>query len=277
MAAIIFARYDPFMQTTQQTHPRTAGDHLRHWRQQRRLSQLDLALDAEISTRHLSFVETGRASPSRDMLLRLAERLAIPLRDRNHLLLAAGFAPLHAERGLDDPAMASARAAIDALLKAHAPFPALAVDRHWQMVMANDSVAPLIGDVAPHLMAGPVNVLRLSLHPEGLAPRILNLGEWRHHLLERLKHQVAETGDPVLGALLAELAAYPAPDTVPSASDGAIAVPFRLRTKAGDLAFLSTTMIFGTPRDITLSELAIETFLPADAATAEALRRLPAM
>jgi len=260
-----------------QTQTRTTGDHLRHWRQQRRLSQLDLALDAEISTRHLSFVETGRASPSREMLLLLSERLEIPLRERNHLLLAAGFAPLYAERSLDDPAMASARVAIEVLLKAHEPFPALAVDRHWQMVLANAAVAPLIGDVAPHLMAGAVNVLRLSLHPEGLAPRILNLSEWRHHLLERLKNQIAETGDPVLGALLAELSAYPAPyDGVP-ASDGAIAVPFRLRTKAGDLAFLSTTMIFGTPRDVTLSELAIETFLPADAATAEALRRLSAM
>lgn len=261
------------MQTDTEIIPRTPGDHLRRWRQQRRLSQLDLALDAEISTRHLSFIETGRAAPSREMLLRLAERLEMPLRARNQLLLSAGFAPLYPERHLDDPAMASARLAIDALLKAHAPFPALAVDRHWQMLMANDAVAPLLAGVAPHLLAGNVNVLRLSLHPEGLAPRILNLGEWRHHLLERLRHQIAETGDAVLGALLAELTAYPASDEKAPASDGAIAIPLRLRTADGDLSFLSTTTIFGTPRDITLSELAIETFLPADAATAARLQR----
>ncbi|MDY0871693.1 helix-turn-helix domain-containing protein [Dongia rigui] len=259
------------------TLPRTTGDHLRHWRQQRRLSQLDLALDAEISARHLSFIETGRAMPSREMLLRLAERLQIPLRDRNRLLLAAGFAPLYPERGLDDPAMASARSAVKALLTAHAPFPALAIDRHWQIVMANDAVAPLLAGAAPHLMAGPVNALRVSLHPDGLAPRILNLGDWRHHLLERLKHQIAETGDTVLGALLAELTAYPAPAPHASPTENAIAVPLRLRTTEGDLSFLSTTMVFGTPRDITLSELAIETFLPADAATAAALHRLSAM
>ncbi|MBI2255443.1 MAG: helix-turn-helix transcriptional regulator [Proteobacteria bacterium] len=264
------------METQQQSRPRKPGDHLRHWRQQRRLSQLDLALDAEISTRHLSFIETGRASASRDMLLRLAERLEIPLRERNHLLLAAGFAPLYPERGLDDPAMASVRMAIEALLKAHAPFPALAIDRHWRMVMANDAVTPLLASVAPHLLNGPVNALRVSLHPEGLAPRILNLGEWRHHLLERLKHQIAETGDPTLSDLLVELTAYPAPvlDAGPVSADGAIAVPLRLQSDTGVLSFLSTTMVFGTPRDVTLSELAVETFLPADAATAGALRRL---
>jgi transcriptional regulator with XRE-family HTH domain len=264
------------MQTQTLTLHRKAGDHLRHWRQQRRLSQLDLALEAEISTRHLSFIETGRAAPSRDMLLRLAERLEIPLRERNHLLLAAGFAPLYPERGLDEPAMAPARAAIEALLKAHAPFPALAIDRHWQILLTNDTVGPLLAGVAPHLLAGPVNALRLSLHPDGMAPRILNLAEWRHHLLERLRHQIAETGDAALGALLVELMAYPAPDAAPPASDGAIAVPLRLRTDMGDLSFLSTTMVFGTPRDITLSELAIETFLPADAATAAILGKLAA-
>jgi transcriptional regulator with XRE-family HTH domain len=260
-----------------ETLRRTTGDHLRHWRQQRRLSQLDLALDAEISARHLSFIETGRAMPSRDMLLRLAERLQIPLRDRNRLLLAAGFAPLYPERGFDDPAMATARSAVAALLKAHAPFPALAIDRHWQIIMANDAVAPLLVGVAPHLLQGPVNALRISLHPEGLAPRILNLGDWRHHLLERLKHQIAETGDAVLGALLAELTSYPAPTPDASPNENAIAVPLRLRTTEGDLSFLSTTLVFGTPRDITLSEMAIETFLPADTATAASLQRLSAM
>jgi transcriptional regulator with XRE-family HTH domain len=265
------------MQTEAQILPRSAGDRLRHWRQQRRMSQLDLALDAEMSTRHLSFIETGRAAPSREMLLRLSERLEIPLRERNHLLLAAGFAPLYSERGLDEPAMASVRDAIEALLQAHAPFPALAIDRHWQIVMTNAAVAPLLAGVAPHLLSGSVNALRVSLHPEGMAPRILNLATWRHHLLERLRHQIAETGDPALGGLLAELMTYPAPDATPAAGDGAIAVPLRLRTDLGDLSFLSTTLVFGTPRDITLSELAIETFLPADAATADALRRLPTM
>ena len=261
-------------QTTSSTL-RSAGDHLRHWRQHRRLSQLDLALDAEISTRHLSFLETGRAAPSRDMVLRLAERLEIPLRDRNLLLLAAGFAPLYPERGLDDPAMAPARAAIDALLKAHEPYPALAIDRHWQLVAANGMLAPLIEGAAPDLLAAPVNVLRLSLHPQGVAPNIVNLGEWRHHLLDRLKRQIALTHDAVLEDLLAELLTYPAPanDVANVASDAVIAVPLRLRTKLGVLSFLSTTMVFGTPVDVTLSEIALETFLPADAATADILRR----
>lgn len=253
-----------------------AGDQLRHWRQLRRLSQLDLALDAEISTRHLSFLETGRASPSREMLLRLSERLEIPLRERNLLLLAAGFAPVYPERGLDDPALAPARAAIDSLLKAHEPYPALAIDRHWQLVAANALLAPLIAGVAPHLLQGPVNVLRLSLHPEGVAPRIVNLGEWRHHLLDRLKRQIATTGDPVLQDLLGELLRYPGPanDAAPAGGETAIAVPLRLRTEVGVLSFLSATMVFGTPVDVTLSELAIETFLPADAATAQMLRSI---
>lgn len=256
--------------------PSKAGDQLRHWRQLRRLSQLDLALDADISTRHLSFLETGRASPSRDMLLRLSERLEIPLRDRNLLLLAAGFAPLYPERGLDDPALAPVRTAIESLLKAHEPYPALAIDRHWQLVAANTMLAPLIAGAAPHLLATPVNVLRLSLHPDGVAPRIVNLGEWRHHLLDRLKRQIATTGDAVLQDLLAELLGYPGPanDAVPTGGDAAIAVPLRLQTGLGVLSFLSTTMVFGTPVDVTLSELAIETFLPADAATADMLRSI---
>jgi transcriptional regulator with XRE-family HTH domain len=253
-----------------------AGDHLRHWRQRRRLSQLDLALEAEISTRHLSFLETGRATPSREMLLRLADRLEIPLRDRNLLLLAAGFAPLYPERGLDDPALGPVRTAIEALLRAQEPYPALAIDRHWQLVAANRLLAPLVEGVAPHLLAAPVNVLRLSLHPDGVAPRILNLGEWRHHLLDRLKRQIAVSGDAVLQDLLQELRGYPGPanDSIAPTGDAAIAVPLRLQTSAGVLSFLSATMVFGTPLDVTLSELAIETFLPADAATAAALPRL---
>jgi len=253
---------------------RPVGEQLRAWRQRRRLSQLDLACDAEISTRHLSFVETGRAAPSREMLLRLAERLAVPLRERNALLLAGGFAPMFKERGLDDPALEVARGVVERVLAAHAPFPALAVDRHWGLVLANAAVAPLLAGVAPDLLEPPANVLRLSLHPRGLAPRIVNFGEWRAHLLARLHAQVVASADPVLAALLRELADYPVPPQSgepPRHETGGIAVPFQLRTDGGVLSFLSTTTVFGTPVDITLSELALETFFPADEATAHAL------
>jgi transcriptional regulator with XRE-family HTH domain len=180
---------------------------LKSWRQQRRRTQLDLALDAEISQRHLSFVESGRASPSREMLLRLAERLDVPLRDRNALLFAAGFAPVYAERPLEDEAMSSARRIIDAVLRAHGPNPALAVDRHWCMVMANNAVSSLLGGVSdPSLLEAPVKVLRLSLHPGGLAPHIANLPQWRSHILERLRRQADASADPELTALLSELA-----------------------------------------------------------------------
>ena len=187
------------------------GELLRGWRQRRRLSQLDLALEAEISSRHLSFLETGRSQPSRDMLLHLAERLDVPLRERNVLLTAAGYAPVFAERALTDPALQAARKAVELVLKGHEPFPALAVDRHWTLVAANAAVAPLLAGADPALLAPPVNVLRLSLHPNGLAPRIENLREWRAHLLERLRRQVELTADPVLAALMDELRAYPSP------------------------------------------------------------------
>jgi len=250
------------------------GEQLRAWRQRRRLSQLDLACEAGISTRHLSFVETGRARPGRDMVLHLAERLEVPLRARNGLLLAAGYAPFFSERPLDDPALAAARAAVTQVLKGHEPNPALALDRHWTLLEANAAVAPLLAGVAPALLQPPVNVLRLSLHPEGLAPRIANLAEWRAHLLERLRRQSETTGDPVLAALLAELSAYPAPADAPLVGADSVVVPLRLRTEAGELSLISTTTLFGTPRDVTLSELAIESFFPADAATAAALRSL---
>jgi len=253
---------------------RPVGEQLREWRQRRRLSQLDLACDAEISTRHLSFLETGRATPSREMLLRLAERLQVPLRERNALLLAAGFAPMFKERGLDDPELQVARGVVERVLAAHAPYPALAVDRHWHLALANAAVAPLLGGVAPELLEPPVNVLRLSLHPHGLAPRIVNFGEWRAHLLARMHAQVAASADPVLAALLRELADYPVPPPSgepPRHETGGIAVPFQLRTDDGVLSFLSTTTVFGTPVDITLAELALETFFPADEATARAL------
>lgn len=251
---------------------RPVGDQLRDWRQRRRLSQLDLALDADISTRHLSFVETGRSTPSRELLLHLADQLGVPLRERNAMLLAAGYAPAFAERALDDPALGAARAAIDLLLKAHEPFPALAVDRHWNLVAANAAIGPFLDGVAAELLTPPVNVLRLSLHPDGLARRILNIAEWRTHILDRLRQQVTATGDPALEALHAELCGYPGPASPMTHDFGGIVVPLRLRTPAGDLSFFGTITVFGTPVDITLSELAIEAFFPADEATARALR-----
>jgi transcriptional regulator with XRE-family HTH domain len=251
----------------------TLGDQLRGWRQLRRMSQLDLALEAEISARHLSFVETGRSQPSREMILRLAERLAVPLRGRNALLLAAGLAPAYRERSFDDPELQQARAAIEQILGAHEPYPALAVDRHWTMLAHNGAVPPLLGGVAPHLLEPPVNVLRLSLHPEGLARRIVNLGEWKSHLLERLRGQFAASADPVLGQLAGELEGYPAPHFRAAADDHAgLFIPLVLDAGGARLSFFSTTTMFGTPVDITLSEIAVEAFFPADPATAEALR-----
>lgn len=258
------------------TTMQAVGSLLRDWRQRRRLSQLDLALDAEISARHLSFVETGRSAPSRDTILALAERLEVPLRDRNVLLVAGGFAPVYAERRLDDPALAQAKRAVELVLRGHEPYPALAIDRHWQMVTANRAVAPLLQGCDPALLKPPVNVLRLSLSPNGLAPRIANLAEWRRHLLERLGRQIELSGDPLLSALMQELLALPAPkETKPPSGAGAYAgvvVPFRLKTEAGILSFFSTTTVFGTPVDITLAELALEAFYPADEATAAALQ-----
>ena len=253
------------------------GTLLREWRTRRRRSQLDLASEANISTRHLSFLETGRSLPSRDMLLHLAEQLEIPLRERNVLLIAAGYAPVFAERPLDDPALTAARKAIDQVLAGHEPYPALAIDRHWTLIAANHAVAPLLAGVTAALLQPPVNVLRLSLHPEGLAPRIANLPEWRAHLLARLRRQIDLTADPVLGDLLGELRTYPASRSTSSAPTldrayGEVAVPFQLIMDGGPLAFLSTTMMFGMPVDITLSELALEFFFPADAVTASVMR-----
>lgn len=258
--------------------PLPFGDHLRHWRQRRRLSQLELALQAEVSTRHLSCVETGRASPSREMVMRLSERLQVPPRERNALLVAAGFAPMYRERALDDPAMAAARAAVQRILDAHEPWPALAMDRHWNLVMHNRLVPLLMQGVAPELMQPPVNVLRLSLHPQGLAPRIHNLPQWREHLLERLRQQIAATGDTALATLAEELHALPAPGgdghhALPGEHLGVL-MPFRFDTPLGELNLVSTTTVFGTAVDITLQELALETFFPADEATAERLRAL---
>jgi transcriptional regulator with XRE-family HTH domain len=261
-------------------NPRPVGDLLREWRQRRRVSQLDLALDAEISPKHVSFVESGRARPSREMIVRLAEHLQVPLRERNTLLHAAGFAPVYAERSLDDPALAAARAAVNLVLKGHEPFPALAVDRHWSLIASNGAVGFLLEGIDESLLAPPVNVLRVSLHPKGLAPRIANLAEWRRHVLERLRRQVDATNDPGLVELMRELRAYPAGDTreeTPRAGRdyAGVVIPFELRTPAGILAFFGTTTVFGTPVDITLSELAVEAFFPADEATAKSLTRDP--
>jgi len=261
------------------------GAGLRAWRERRGLSQLALALEAGVSQRHLSFVESGRAEPSRAMVLRLAEHLDVPLRERNRLLLAAGYAPVYGERPLTDPALAAARAAVERVLAGHEPYPALAVDRHWTLVAANRAVAPLLAGVAPALLVAPVNVLRLSLHPDGLASRIVNHAEWRAHLLERLAQQIAASGDAALVALADELRDYAPPpafaaDGPPSASSacagdgvaGGVFVPLRLATASGVLTLLSTTTVFGTPVDVTLAELALECFFPADAETAERLR-----
>jgi transcriptional regulator with XRE-family HTH domain len=267
---------------------RPVGDLLREWRQRRHLSQLDLASEAEISTRHLSFLETGRSQPSRDMVLHLAEQLDVPLRDRNVLMQATGYAAVFPERPLGDPALKAARQAIDQVLAAHEPNPALAVDRHWTLIASNAATRRLLAGTEPALLRPPVNVLRLSLHPQGLAPHTANLREWRQHLLARLRRPIEISGDPILVRLLRELRDYPGSDGPGSNGRGsdqvdgtdydatAIAVPFRLVTAAGALAFFSTTTVFGTPVDITLSELAVEAFFPADQQTADALRRLGA-
>ncbi|SRR5579871_387307 len=255
------------------------GNLLRTWRQRRRLSQLALACDAEISQRHLSFLESGRALPSREMILHLAEQLDVPLRDRNALLVAAGFAPIYRERPLGDPELQAARKAVDLVLKGHEPYPALAVDRHWTLVAANRAVSQLLTGAAPELLRPPVNVLRLSLHPAGLAPRIINLAEWRAHVVARLSRQVELSADPALADLLSELRKYPAGRNCRHATGpgefAGVVVPLRLASPSGVLSFFSTTTVFGTPVDITLSELAIESFFPADAATADIMRRFP--
>ncbi len=253
------------------------GEELRTWRQRRRRSQMDLAGEAGLSTRHLSFLETGRSRPSRAMVLRLAEELDLPLREKNLLLVAAGHAPLHPARAYEDPELAAARDAIRRIVAGHMPYPALAIDRHWTMIEANPAVLSLVAGVDPALLAPPVNVIRLSLHPAGLAPRIADFAEWRAHLLRRLAHEVDLTGDRALAALLAEMEALPAPPRrgrVAEAPFGGIAVPLTLRLGGDMLSLISTTTVFGSPADVTLSEIAIEAFFPADEPTAALLRRL---
>jgi transcriptional regulator with XRE-family HTH domain len=254
--------------------PATFGDLLRDWRQRRRLSQLDLSLAADVSTRHLSFLETGRSRPSRDMALTLAEHLDLPLRERNVLLSSAGFAPAFPHRPLDAPEMASVRGAIDTLLAAHEPYPALVVDRRWDLVAMNDSAAMFASDVAPALLEPPINVQRLTFHPDGLAPRIVNLAEFTAQVLGRLRHDAAVSADPDLAALVAEIEAYPTVRSLgPVTPDpGQVVTPMRLRDPEGELALFTTITTFGTPVDVTVAELALETFFPADGATARRLR-----
>ena len=249
------------------------GAQLKRWRGHRRLSQLDLALDAGVSARHLSFVETGRARPSRELLLALAERLHMPLRERNALLVAAGFAPAFPEHDLSDARLAAGRAAVTQVLAAFAPNPALAVDSRWTLIEANAAALALMGGVAPGLLVPPVNVLRLSLHPQGLAPRILNLPQWRGSIFQRLNEQLDATADPVIAEMLAELRGYPGGEASVSLAESFV-LPLRLASDAGELAFITMTTMFGTPLEVTLSEVAIETFLPADEVTVERLRLL---
>ena len=256
------------------------GELLRSWRQRRRVSQLHLAVDAEISQRHLSFVESGRSRPSREMLLRLSESLDIPLRERNILLTAAGFAPLYGERDLHEPEFEVARKVVEQLLKGHEPYPALAVDRHWTLLAANDALSRLIEGLNPEMLKPPVNVLRLSLHPDGLASRIINFREWRNHVLSRLTVQIDITADSCLADLYEELKTYPVPAGAQPGNESSrrqfadIAIPLILDSPVGELSFLSTTTIFGTPIDISLSELAIESFFPMNEHTARAMREL---
>jgi transcriptional regulator with XRE-family HTH domain len=251
----------------------TAGDLLREWRQRRRLSQLDLAIQANISSRHLSFVETGRAKPSSEMILHLAEELEVPLRDRNALLLAGGYAPAFAERALSAPDLSAVQSALRRVLAGHMPYPAVIVNRWWELVDANPAIGIFTQDADPQLLEPPVNVLRLSLHPDGMAPRIANLAQWRAHLLTRLHRQAEATGDPRLVTLHEELQAYPGGTSPQNPAPTDVVVPLRHRTKAGELSFISLTSVVGTPMDITVEELAIESFYPADDATAHALIR----
>jgi transcriptional regulator with XRE-family HTH domain len=251
------------------------GPLLREWRRRRRMSQFDLALEAGVSARHLSFVETGRSRPSAEMVVHLADQLEVPLRERNQLLLAAGYAPAYGQRGLDEPEMEPVRETLERLLAAHEPNPALVIDRHWGMLAANRGVGALTALVAPHLLEPPVNVLRASLHPEGMAPHIANLPEWRAHLLDRLGREAVASGDPALAALHEELAGYPGGEGPAPSHDlvaGAIAVPLRLRHPEGEFAFLSTVTTFGTAVDVTVAELSIESFFPADERSARFLR-----
>ncbi|MFC8435151.1 helix-turn-helix domain-containing protein [Streptomyces sp. NPDC057253] len=262
------------------------GPLLRAWREQRRVSQLELALRADSSARHISFVETGRSRPSEEMVLRLAEHLEVPVRERNALLLAAGYAPRYPETPLDAPALDAVREGIERLIQGYEPYPALVFDASYHVVAANRGITMLLDGIPEHLLRPPLNTMRLTLHPEGLAPRIRNLREWRGHLLEQMRRQIALRRSERLRALYEEVAAYPVPEVaeVPGEREDSgprpaepvpyFALPMRIEHEGRTLSFISSTATFNTPMDVTVAELAIETFLPADPATVKYLHTL---
>lgn len=252
------------------------GSLLRRWRERRRMTQADLALAADSSTRHLSCLETGKAQPSREMIGRLAELLDVPLRDRNALLLAAGYAPTFRQTAMHE--LEAAKMAMDRVLHAHKPFPAFAVDRHWNVVLSNNALPQLYEGCSEALMRPPVNAMRLILHPAGLGPRIINYSAWRAYSLSLLRRQVESSADEVLESLIAEMAGYPIPSGQDS-QDGFdrsehFATPLRLLTRMGAMSFLNTITIFGTANDITLAELALEMLFPGDDQTVEIVARM---
>jgi transcriptional regulator with XRE-family HTH domain len=265
-------RFGPALTSLHMSAP-PVGLQLRQWRERRRLSQLELALQADVSTRHLSFVETGRSRPTPDMILRLTEHLEVPLRERNQLLLAGGYAPAYPQHDLDEPELASVRSALRRVLTSHEPYPATVINRWWELVDSNAATGALLAGVAPHLLEPPVNVLRLSLHPDGLAPRIMNLGQWRAHLLEQLNRRRVATGDARLHELAEELRGYPGDDgSAVAATD--VVLPLRFRHDIGELSLFSIAASVGTAADVTVDELQIESFYPADADTARLLTEL---
>jgi transcriptional regulator with XRE-family HTH domain len=258
------------------SQPLGFGVLLRRWRERRRLTQTDLAFAANSSTRHLSFLETGRSQPSREIILRLAECLDVPLREQNALLLAAGFAAIYQERSLAD--LASAKLAIDQVLQAHAPYPAFALDRHWNVVLSNSALPQLYEGCSPSFLTKPVNAARLILHPLAMGPRIVNFSEWREHTVAVLHQQIAACADPEIEALLTEVRAYPVPadSAGPTTIEGPrrFATPLQIATRLGTVSFLNTTTVFGTPTDITLSELALEMLFPANQRTVEIVKAM---
>ncbi|MFF3323581.1 helix-turn-helix domain-containing protein [Streptomyces sp. NPDC002889] len=258
------------------------GKLLRGWRAQRRLSQLELALRAGSSSRHISFIETGRSRPSEEMLLRLADQLDVPVRERNALLLAAGYAPRFTQTSLDDPAMAALREGMERLLQGYEPYPAIVVDGVYDVVAANRGIAMLLEGLPEHLLTPPLNAMRITLHPEGLAPKIRNLPEWRGHLLTQMERQMAPTRSDALRELYDEVAAYPVPEAGDDNGPGGggappyphFALPLQIEHEGRVLSFVSSISTFNTPMDVTVAELAIETFLPADPATVKYLQSL---
>lgn len=267
------------MGTPATARPAKAGELLREWRQRRNLSQLALAGDAAVSTRYLSFIETGRARPSREMVTHLTDFLEVPLRERNAILIAAGYAPIFGERPLEDSAMSNVREAIEHFLAAHEPYPAIVVDQHWNMCAANRAVRVFTDGVPDDLLEPPANVFRIALHPDGMAPRIVNLDEWSGHIMRRLRRHALVTGDPTITALYQELSTYPGIQLEPPTSDGTQLEPillhrFILDGPGAELSLFSTVTTFGTVNDITLAELSIEAFYPADEGTRSALQAL---